>query len=373
LLFVTSNAWHWRDYGVVDGDAVALLRRVLAEVPAGEVLLRAQLTACLAAELSYGEAATSVRLAREALAVLDHLGPDEVADDGVPQLLLIAQFAFQRSHHLDEHRHVIERLVELIRRRPDDARLALALTWRGGAYFQSGDWVRGHRDHAAARQLAQDQHLVELRVVLGYAAVMTAIAEGSFETAAECLDQVQALHATTTVVAVEELRLLGTANLLLPQGRLGELEPDLRRYRDIEALRDLHALSLLEAGRLTETGAWRDQPPIPQDYIWLARTAIRALVWSRMDDAEAIRDLRDQLAPFHDRPAWAGTGILMLGPVSGILGVLALAAGDRAAADLHLAEARRTIAEHGWRGLPPQLTRALTTLSGSVGDVLTRE
>jgi hypothetical protein len=56
-----------------------------------------------------------------------------------------------------------------------------------------------------------------------------------------------------------------------------------------------------------------------------------------MDDAAAVRDLRDQLTPFHDRPAWAGTGILMLGPVSGI---------------------------------PPQVSRALTTLSEDVGDAL---
>jgi len=40
--------------------------------------------------------------------------------------------------------------------------------------------------------------------------------------------------------------------------------------------------------------------------------------------------------------------------------VLAIAAGDRAAADSHLAHARRDVAAHGWRGLPPRVTAALS-------------
>lgn len=361
MLQLSAGPWHWREYGSADLATIALLRRVLAALPAADVLRTAQVTAFLAAELSYPEQDESVALAREALRLVQN------RDDGeLWELLTSVHTALQRNHQLAERLAVVDRLEAVARRSGDEARLALALTFRCGALYESGDWDRAARAHAQARRIATEWHLVQVLVVLGYTDVAVALGEGRLEDAARLLDAAQELHRTTSIIGAEYIRIAQGGTLLLLRNRLADLEPELRAFVDVPPFRDLHALALVQGGDVAAArrslGPWERQPALARDYLWLPLTGIRALVWAELGDPVAVAALRAELDPFRDRPLWGGTGVFMLGPTSGVLAVLAAAGRDADAAAGYAGQARQDVDAHGWRGLPPAVRRVLDLL-----------
>jgi hypothetical protein len=91
--------------------------------------------------------------------------------------------------------------------------------------------------------------------------------------------------------------------------------------------------------------------------MWLARTALRGHVWSRLGDRDAAADLYEQLAPYADRLAVAQ---FMLGSVDHVLAEVAAAAGDRATAAEH---ARAAVSRHRELGWTPWVARSEALLA----------
>ncbi|HSO64966.1 MAG TPA: hypothetical protein VLQ78_07670, partial [Ornithinibacter sp.] len=175
----------------------------------------------------------------------------------------------------------------------------------------------------------------------------------------------EALDATLSM-AGQGIPLYKRAVLRLLEGRLPELEPELRADPHVHLFRDMHALSLVEAGREGEArgllGPWAEQPPVPWDYLWVLFTVVRARLWARLGDPVAVADLRAALAPYADRLAVGSVAVAFLGSVELALAELAAVAGEPAAAAEHLARARRTHVDLGlgvWVRLTDELADQL--------------
>jgi hypothetical protein len=149
----------------------------------------------------------------------------------------------------------------------------------------------------------------------------------------------------------EELPIIHVTSLRMLQGRPNELEDVLRAGMAAQpGLRDLLAVSLAQGGRVEEArdlvGPWSQQRSLQLDYMWTTLTAARAMVWSYLGDPAAVKDLRATLGPFRGRLVSGGRSAAYLGAVDHVLGELALAAGDAAAASEHLHAAVKVHERH---------------------------
>ncbi|HEX6888260.1 MAG TPA: BTAD domain-containing putative transcriptional regulator [Candidatus Nanopelagicales bacterium] len=357
LLTVTvNNVWGWRETTVYDDDAIALWERVLDLLPLAEELTRAQLQGALASELLYkpGTAARATGLADAAVEVVRRNAPDRVR----LHVLRLALQALQRPDLLTHRLELDDELVDLAEAVGDTSALSAGLTARASDLFEQGRLEQARADVSRAAELARRHRLPQNIVVTGWQQATLHQMDGDDAAAEAVIAQTESLDATLSMAGLG-IAAYKRAVLRLGQGRLPELEQELAALSDrIPLFRDLHALSLVEAGRLDDArralGAWRDQPPLPWDYLWLGFTVLRAQLWARLDDAEAVRDLRAALAPYESRVGAGALAVAFHGAVAMTLGQLAAAAGDEAAAREHLTRARQV---HESLGLAPWVRR----------------
>jgi hypothetical protein len=186
-------------------------------------------------------------------------------------------------------------------------------------------------------------------------------AVGEWDAAVACLQAVESIQAMSSISGHGMAGAM-FALMRLVTGGIGELELVLRaNLHQHPMMRDVHAAALLDLGRepeaRTTVGPWADQEPVTWDYMWLARTALRGHVWSRLGDRDAAADLYEQLAPYADRLAVAQ---FMLGSVDHVLAEVAAAAGDRATAAEH---ARAAVSRHRELGWTPWVARSEALLA----------
>ncbi len=361
LLEITVGAvWGWRHRAQVDEEAIALWEQVLREV-SGTVQdgVRARVEAALAVELLYqrGSAARATGLVDAALERCRRSGTD--AD--VTAVLQLCGMALARPQHVDRRVAITDELVTSATRAGDEPGLAVALVGRAAARAELGLLDEARSDMVRARHAAELHHLGQIVVIAGWGTAVHELAHGRYDAVES---QVAELRRVT-----ESLSMPGAgiddfliATTRLHQGRLGELEAPLRAAARVHptAVRDLHALSLVELGRHGEArellGAWSEQPPLLEDYLWLTLTVLRAWLWSELGDRDAVEELRRSLEPYAAQVAAGSMSSSFLGSVSHTLGRLARTAGDVDAARDHLDVALRT---HEALGLEPwvRLTR----------------
>jgi hypothetical protein len=115
--------------------------------------------------------------------------------------------------------------------------------------------------------------------------------------------------------------------LRFTQGRLGEMVDELRHgYREVlPAIGHLLALALAETGELAEARQVMDEaPPLLHDYMWLTLTTARAFTAVDVNAIDLAPGLYEDLLPYADRIAGAGTNGFILGPIGRALGRLAI-------------------------------------------------
>ena len=364
LLAITEKvAWTWRQSPAWDADAIALWERVLATLPDGEVRLRSLCGAALAAEMLHqpGTADRSVRLAEEAMAEARRVGDPHLLGD----VCALAQLALVRPDLKARGVALADEVISLRHRTADEAGLAAALTRRSDHRVELGLWEEGIADALRAREIARRLHLAPTVMVTELRLAVVAQAHGRWDEARASLDVAEQIHAISSISGHGMAGAVWALTRIVTGG-LGELEPMLRgSLHHHPILRDIHALALLDLGRdpeaRTSLGAWTDQDEISWDYMWLARTVLRAHVWSRLGDQQAMSDLRHQLTPYADRLAVAQ---FMLGSVRHALAELALAAGDPAESREHGEAALATHERLGWTPWVER-TRALLDRIGS--------
>nr|WP_272954915.1 BTAD domain-containing putative transcriptional regulator [Kribbella shirazensis] len=346
LAITADGIWSWREYQVVDFAGVALIERLLRELPPGHEAIRALLLATLAAELYYSPDAAerAVAVSTEAESLARAFGsPQDLA-----RILELRHVAYERPHLLAERLSAARELVELAEGADDPVAVARALVFRGRDEIESGDLSAGLRDYQRARTVAETYSLAPVLVALAWADAIVAVARGRFEEAERAVAAAYEFHAGTTLAGASTVPMALAATLNLTRRTLPSIEPVLAEAAassGLALLRDWHALALVSAGRVEDAraglGPWRQQPEVPADYLWLTQLTIRAELWSSLGSAEAAQDLRDQLAPYEDRVAIGGTGITMTGFVGHHLGLLARTSGDLDGAVRHLDGALR--------------------------------
>jgi DNA-binding SARP family transcriptional activator/tetratricopeptide (TPR) repeat protein len=328
-----DSLWNWRAYNETDPHAIVLFDRLAGEVPSSEPVVLGQTRLALAIELYYQpDDSRGPELAEAGLALIRRHGTARELQHALRVFVAVHQLPGKLEQRLVASRELVE-LAESAR--SDPLELARAYCLRGCTQFERGQTAEALADLARARTWAMEERIVPLLVVLGWAEVLSVLAAGRFAMAERTIDRVSALHATTTLAGATELPAVHLFCLRLAQGRLAELEPELRAFATasgITSVRDMHALSLVMAGGIDEArrslGPWHDQQPLPDDFFWLPSIAIRAELWSRLGSTAATEDLRAQLEPYADRMAFGGTGVALLGRVSHPLGLLARTAGD---------------------------------------------
>ncbi|MEV5965091.1 hypothetical protein AB0L70_25205 [Kribbella sp. NPDC051952] len=349
-----DGVWSWREYQVVDVQGVALIERLLREVPPGAEVIRARLLAALAGEIYYDPDAgrRAVELSTEAERLVRGRDGDELA-----RVLELRHLAYERPQLLSERLAAANELVDLAESADDPVALARALVFRGRDQMEQGDLAAGLRDYQRARVLAQTHAHAPVLVALVWADAVIAIARGRFAEAEEAMAAAGRFHSLTTVAGAAEVPMAVTATLHLVRGSLPSIEPMLAAAATatgLSLLRDWHALALVEAGRATQVrsdlGPWKLQPDIATDYLSLTHLAIRAELWSRLASPDAAADLLGQLAPYAERLVIGGTGISVTGFAGHQVGLLARTCGDLDQAIEHLAMA---LDRHQQAGLRP--------------------
>ncbi len=343
LLVVAENlVWGWRGTPDWDDAAIALWAQVRERVGDADAFLHAHLTAALAFELFLKPGAhdEATRLAEEAIAEARTATADPVRRLRVLQLATTAMLG---PRQLVRRQALWDEVIELATAAGDQAALATTLCSRASDRAMLGLLDEARSDVLRSHELARRHQLPQHLLVSGWVRSMLLQVEGRLDEAERALEDLIAFQATLAM-AGQGIELAQLFTLRDLQGRLPELAPLLAgAVEHHPGNRDLHALALVADGRLDEArlrlGAYAEQPPVHEDYMWVGLTVVRGRVWAALGDQEAIADLRARLAPYAD---WFGGTIAVTfqGSVHLVLGELALAAGDRDAAADHLARAR---------------------------------
>ncbi|HET6966797.1 MAG TPA: hypothetical protein VFI44_00905, partial [Ornithinibacter sp.] len=313
-------------------------------LPAEREATRAQLQAAIGVELLYapGGDARATALADTAVATVRRCRPP------ASQRLAVLRLAVHGLHRPDLLHHRValyDELVETADALGDASALTTALTGRASDRVELGRLPEARADLARADALARRHRLPQNLVITGWSLATLHQMDGDAVGAQALIAQTEALDATLSM-AGRGIPLYKRAVLRLLEGRLPELEPQLgAAAAQIELFRDVHALSLLEAGREPDVrgllGSWAEQPRVPRDYLWVLFTVVRARLWARLRDPDAVADLRAALTPYADRLAVGSAAVAFLGSVELALAELAAAADEDDAAATHLARARR--------------------------------
>jgi DNA-binding SARP family transcriptional activator len=355
VTITADSIWNWREYLEVDHQVVALFEHLLTELSADQPVLRARLLATLATELYYlpEQAQRTLALSQDALDTVRAKGD---AHD-LARILELRHVVLERPPLLRQRLATSNELVSLARSSTDPVATARALIFRGRDQIESGNLDAGLADYAEARTLAERHALMPALVALAFTDAVVMIARGEFAGTDDAIARALELHRNTTLPGASQLPAVLAATLNMTRGTLATIEKDLEEAarRDASGLfREVHALALLRSGQpdaaRTALGGWNHQPDIPGDFLWLARVTIRASLWSELAPPAVARALHDELAPYADRIAVAGTGIAILGFPGYALGRLARRSGDL---DTAVTELTAALQRHQASGLRP--------------------
>jgi DNA-binding SARP family transcriptional activator len=355
--------WGWRVHPSWSDEGIALWEEVL-EASAGVVDrgTAALVRAGLSYELFYlpPEEPRATAHAEQAIREARH---EAVPDRMRMRTLKLAIPALLRPEMRARRMPVYDEIIALATRLEDHATLAATLTHRAQDHGAVGRldamWADGER----ARRIAERHRLSEALVVSGSQAALRHQVRAEWEQALAVIEEVEELE-STLAMSGRGITTCHRAMVLEAQGRLAEMEPVFAPMREWHPVfREIHSLSLVRAGRPDEArrlmGPWGDQPFLSRDYFTVALNALRSRTWAALGDQEAVAALRAALEPHADEMAIA-SGVIFLGSVHQSLGELAVAAGDRDAAEAHL---RAALAKHAELGLDHWVARSRDALA----------
>ncbi|MGY1741661.1 MULTISPECIES: BTAD domain-containing putative transcriptional regulator [unclassified Blastococcus] len=375
LLEISEGAvWGWRIRGQVDSAAIALWHSLL-DAPDGDLspVQRARVQAALTLEYMFVPEAADTSTALLDAAITAARGPG-FGDRDRAAVLQVTTGALTRPDLLHRRTAVADEMVALNTRTGDEPGLAYALTQRATVRGELGLLDDAGSDLARASLLAERHAVPQVLLIAGWGLALLRQARGDLAGAEADVVRLERLAQTLAMAGVG-VGLAQLTTIRWAQGRLAELEPELRvaaEYQPNE-MRDAHALALIAAGRAAEArvllGAWTEQPPINRDYLWLSLTVLRAWVWLELHAAglagdEAVDDLRRALEPYADRWAVGGLSALFAGSVGHTLARLAAAGGDLDAARRH---AESAVSRHRAAGLDRWAERTAELLAAYSG------
>lgn len=321
------------EWGRLDEQAIALLDRSLASLPAGHTSLRAEVQARLSLVLMPDPAADGRR---------DELSRQAVANGRAAQESHVLAFALNARLHatwgpggIEGHLEVGDEILSLAMESGDLERRLEGHHWRLTGLLDQGDMARARAEIDAYALVAQKLNRPQYLTWAVNRQKMLALLAGRFGDAEDLTHQAYELGRRAEDPQAEFHFRLG---MLLPQeeqGRLGELEAALPGF--VEDARRMHGLSLCPAviahilmvlGRKAdaraafEALAVDDFQGIRRDLVWMPTTAWLSEVATFLGDTPRATTLYELLFPYQELNVMASAG-LCLGAAGRYLGILA--------------------------------------------------
>lgn len=336
--FDVPTIWTSRPYGSVDAAIIDRSERVLRRLPAGDSEPRCRMLINLALELEGEDSERGIAAAREAEAMARRLGE--------PQLLLMALNAvlleeYWPGGHAERQRvgHDLldvgktERLVPAMVL----GHMVLAQTAAATGAIELAD------EHiAAVMALANSYEQPLTAAIASWYAGLREVVAGRLDAALDAYAEAAARMARLRMWQGEGDTVTATiACAWLSVGRMGEIADQWHQDSlDARKYPELYALALASAGQVHEARRVAGRPtPIRRDYAYDLNWGVRGLLGVAIDDAERAGAAYEALSPFPDLLAAAGSAVLVVRPVSEILGDIAAHRGDLAAANQHYSRA----------------------------------
>jgi len=335
----------WVTFAAVDDELVHLLELALEVCPAGDSHERVRLLGRLAQALYWApERERALRLSEQALEIARRLG-DPAA---LAYALDSRHVVLWGPDHLDEERALAEEMLQLGRGLGDRDIQLESLAWLITDALERDplELVDQYIDEHAriAAELRQPYHLWYTEATRA----MRAHLDGRFAEAQTLIETAYAHGRQAHGENALQTYLVQTMFVKLDLGLLDDLIDGLREYVAASPLAAWHsALALAYAGldqreQALEQVNWfaeRGFESIRRDCVWMTSTTALARTIAHFNDATHADALYDLLAPFADRNSVVGGAVLCLGPVSRILGMLALTSGRPDTALAHFADA----------------------------------
>jgi len=329
--FAYAGRIPWARAGI-DRQVIPLLKQALEALGAEDSVLRVLLLSRLAGALRDQPAmAPRAALGREAVAMARRIGDPETL---IYALLGQLASTFLGPDGLDQRFAFAEELDRLTEQVEDRERRMDALFFRFLAFMASGQ-VWEARDQAElhsrlAGELRQPCH----QWYAGMVVTILALQDGRFEEADRLIAKTLEAGRQAQAWDAEASHLFALFGLRREQGRLAELEDDLRRapldYPGYRSLRCMLLTTLCDLGRLDEARALFEQlatgefAAFPKDSEWLFALTLLAEAAEVLGDRDRDRALvlYRQLAPYAGLVALAASEV-SVGPVSRPVGILA--------------------------------------------------
>ncbi|MEU4804633.1 BTAD domain-containing putative transcriptional regulator [Actinosynnema sp. NPDC023587] len=346
--FDVPAIWTGNDDQELADQVVAVAERTLAALAPDRLAERARLLATLALELRGAAGGRGGEAAREAEGIARWL------DD--PALLAFAlngrfMQSFTRAGLAPERVRVGRDLLAVSTRHGLVAFEVLAHLVLLQAHSALGEFTAADEHAAAVDRLAEHHELPLVGVFTGWYAALRASVAGrdadaraAYRAAADRLD---GTGMAGLEAGIRPFALLCHGIQAGSPVRV-DLAEDWGPYRPWAL-----ALGLLDAGRPAEArAAVRDSP---RDLLYEARTWLTGVVALGLGDRDLMGEVYTALRPAAGELAGAGSGLLTLGPVAGLLGRLAGALGRPDDAATHSRQAREVARKAGaarWENAP---------------------
>ncbi|WP_169947882.1 AfsR/SARP family transcriptional regulator [Microbispora sp. H11081] len=316
-----------RDFTRTAWEIVDVTEKALVELPEGEQSLRASLLATLALELEGSATERGYQASLEA---------EELARaSGDPALLAMALSGRLRQSYtltqVDE-REIIGR--ELLRVGTESGQIAvqtLAHLVLLECAAARGDFTEADEHLAQAEGLGRRYDLPAPAAVGAWYAGQRLMITGDYAAAERAYRNAARLTARAGMLeGRQDLPLIATFCLHLVDGRAAEMAEPLgeAHQRGAKWTLDAYAVALASAGHVRDARVVAaSREPVRTDFLYELALIWRALAGMLLDDADRMREAYEKLAPFRDRIAGAGTGVVALWPVARTLGDLAVRLG----------------------------------------------
>ena len=337
-------AGRYTEAGIIDHEAIDLLREALAALDDGDSALRAELMARLADGLHFAEPEATAELSHAALVMARRAGDTRT----LLAALESRHTALLHIEHLDERLALSEEFLALAEAVGERELRALGLHWRIYDLLEASDVEGARREHRALAQIAGElrqplyRHFaVGWEVVWAQMAGRVSESEDRAREAFELGKLAQARDAQT-VYAIQVVALRRREDRLSDQ--VATINAAIEQHPSLIAWRAVLPLAHLAAGNVPAAVAVFDQladrrfAAVPRDMFWFTAMCVLAETSALLGDRPRAQILYETLEPYRERNVQV-TQAAFWGSCERFLGLLAAALGSWDAASEHFTAA----------------------------------
>jgi DNA-binding CsgD family transcriptional regulator/tetratricopeptide (TPR) repeat protein len=327
--FGYAGRFPWLRAGV-DRQVIPLLQQGLAALEDEDSLLRVLLMSRLGGALRDQPAVEPrAKLSAEAVAMARRIGDDEAL-----AYALVARWGavLLGPDGTDQHDEVAEELEYLADRLGDPEFLPMRQWPLFISFMTRGEVLKAREISESFGTKAAELRLPSLKWFAGMYGLILALQEGRFEEAERLIAETSEVGGYMQGWDAAVSRLFALFMLRREQGRLAELEGDLRRgpteYPGYRSVRCMLLVALCDLGRLDESRSLFGQlaangfAAFPKDNEFLFARTLLSEAADLLEDRESAPILYEQLLPYEEHVVLAASEF-SVGPVSRPLGILA--------------------------------------------------